>query len=116
MLNGLLLMFAASMVSLGIITLLVIVNAGITIALAAVIGGGYALLMKISRNRLRRLGPIIINDQAKLIQTLQEAIGGIRDIILNGSQQLYIEAYNVADHRLRENRGFGQFISLAPRY
>jgi ABC-type multidrug transport system fused ATPase/permease subunit len=116
MLNGLLQLCTAGLVSVGVVGLLLALNPGVTLALAALVGGGYGLLMRFSRRRLQRLGPAIVADQAQLIRSLQEGLGAIRDVILDGSQPSYTSLYSQADRRLRRHRGQGQFLSLAPRY
>jgi ATP-binding cassette subfamily B protein len=116
MLNGLLQLSSAGLVSLGLVAVLLWLNPGVTLVVAVVVGGGYGVLMKLSQRQLQRLGPAMIRDQTQLIRSLQEGLGAIRDVILDGSQPIYQEIYGMADRRLRRHRGLGQFISLAPRY
>ena len=116
MLNGLLQLLTAVLVSLGLVGLLLWLNPGVTLALAAVLGGGYGLAMALSRKRLQRLGPAILRDQAQLIRSLQEGLGAIRDVILDGTQPVYTALYGQAERRLRRHRGLGQFTAMAPRY
>jgi ABC-type multidrug transport system fused ATPase/permease subunit len=116
MLNGLLQLTSAGLVSLGLVAVLLWLNPGVTLAVAVVVGGGYGVLMKLSQRQLQRLGPAMLRDQTQLIRSLQEGLGAIRDVILDGSQPIYQEIYGKADRRLRRHRGLGQFMSLAPRY
>ncbi len=116
MLNGLLQLASAGLVSLGLVVVLIWLNPGVTLAVAAVVGGGYGLLMGLSQRQLQRLGPAILRDQAQLIRSLQEGLGAIRDVILDGTQPIYQATYGQADRRLRRDRGSGQFMALAPRY
>jgi ATP-binding cassette subfamily B protein len=116
MLNGLLQLACAGLVSLGLVVVLIWLNPGVTLAVAAVVGGGYGLLMGRSQRQLQRLGPAILRDQAQLIRSLQEGLGAIRDVILDGTQSIYQATYAQADRRLRQDRGSGQFMALAPRY
>lgn len=116
MLNGLLQLLTAGLVSLGLASLLLWLNPGVTLAVALVVGGGYGLAMALSRRQLQRLGPAIVRDQAQLIRSLQEGLGAIRDVILDGHQPAYTALYGQADRRLRQQRGQAQFLSMAPRY
>lgn len=116
MLNSLLQLTTAGLVSVGLVAVLLWLNPDITLVLAAVVGGGYGLAMGLSRRRLRRIGPAIVADQAKVIRSLQEGLGAIRDVILDGSQPTYTRLYGEADRRLRRHQGQGQVLALAPRY
>lgn len=116
LLNGLLQLVSAGLVSLGLAFVLIWLNPSVTLAVAAVVGGGYAALMALSQRRLQRLGPAILRDQKQLIRSMQEGLGSIRDVILEGNQPIYQATYAQADRRLRNHRGTGQFMALAPRY
>jgi len=116
LLTGLLQLTSAGLVSLGLFGVLIWINPGFTAAMTAIVGGGYGVLMRLSKRKLESLGPAIVSDQTKLILTLQEGLGAIRDVILDNSQQAFVQVYAKAERRLRQHRGIGQFISLAPRY
>jgi ABC-type multidrug transport system fused ATPase/permease subunit len=116
MLQGLLQLLSAGLLSLGLVAVLLSLNPGVSFALALVLGGGYGLVMASSLRWLRRLGPAIVADQSQRIRSLQEGLGAIRDVILDGSQPTYTRVYSQADRRLRCQRGEGQFLALAPRY
>ena len=116
MLNGLLQLISAGLVSTGLMAFLIWLNPGVILAMAALVGGGYGLLMGLSQRQLQRLGPEILRDQAQLIRSLQEGLGAIRDVILDGNQPVYEVIYREADQRMRRHRGTGQFMALAPRY
>jgi len=116
MLNGLLQLLTAGLVSLGLAGLMLWLNPAVTLGVALVVGGGYGLAMVLSRRQLQRLGPAIVRDQTQLIRSLQEGLGAIRDVILDGHQPAYTALYGQADRRLRQQRGQAQFLALAPRY
>jgi ABC-type multidrug transport system fused ATPase/permease subunit len=116
MLNGLLQLATAGLVSLGLVGLLLWLNPLVTLAVAAVVSGGYGLAVGLSRRQLEQLGPAILADQAQLIRSLQEGLGAIRDVILDGNQPTYAALYGQADRRLRQHRGDGQFMAMVPRY
>jgi ATP-binding cassette subfamily B protein len=47
---------------------------------------------------------------------MQEGLGGIRDILIDGSQEAYCDIYRKADLALRRAQDTSQFISQSPRY
>jgi ABC-type multidrug transport system fused ATPase/permease subunit len=115
-LGGLLQLLSGGVVGLALAAVLLALSPVPTLAMAVVLGGGYGLMLLLSRRRLRQLGAAMRADEAERIRCLQEGMGAIRDVILDGSQATYTGLYAQADRRLRRNRGLGYVISLAPRY
>jgi ATP-binding cassette subfamily B protein len=50
------------------------------------------------------------------IGIVQESLGGIRDVILDRAQALYLAAFSRVDRRLSRARSEAAFLSIAPRY
>ena len=88
------------------------------IALAAFGGFGliYAFIIRLTRNRLLIDSPRIARESTHVIKSLQEGLGGIRDVLIDGSQSTYCQVYRNADHPLRHAQGNSLFISQSPRY
>jgi ATP-binding cassette, subfamily B, bacterial PglK len=88
------------------------------IALATMLsfGGGYALIAWLSRTRLRRSSQRIAYEQTQVIKALQEGLGGIRDVLLDGTQAAYCEIYRQADRPLRQAQAYVVFNGGSPRF
>jgi ATP-binding cassette subfamily B protein len=88
-----------------------------TIALGAglVVGLVYVVAMAVSRRPLQVMGQrqMLLNRQ--LIQALQEGLGAIRDVLLDGTQAFYADTYQRADQPLRRTGADAGFISTYPR-
>jgi ATP-binding cassette subfamily B protein len=76
----------------------------------------YIVIIRITRNRLLSNSQCIARESTKVIQSLQEGLGGIRDVLIDGSQATYCQIYRNADHPLRLAQGSSSFISGSPRY
>jgi ABC-type multidrug transport system fused ATPase/permease subunit len=72
--------------------------------------------MFFSRRQLKKNAQIISDNSTKSIKYLQEGLGGIRDILIDGSQEIYLQQFNKADICLRAAQGSNVFISQYPRY
>ncbi len=59
---------------------------------------------------------IIAIESNHIIQLLQESFGGIRDILIDGSQSTFAAQFRRSDSNLRHAQGNNQFISQSPRY
>ena len=88
------------------------------LALGAGLGFGicYGIITWFSRRRLRGNSRRIATEYTLVIKALQEALGGIRDVLLDGSQPVYCEIYRRADQSLRRAQGDNVFIAQSPRY
>lgn len=88
------------------------------IALAAFGGFGviYVLIIRFTQGRLLSNSQRIAYESTQVIKSLQEGLGGIRDVLIDGSQDAYCQIYRNADLPLRHAQGSTAFISVSPRY
>jgi ABC-type multidrug transport system fused ATPase/permease subunit len=88
------------------------------ISLVAFCGFGliYALIIKLTRKRLTSNSLISGRESTKVIKILQEGLGGIRDVLIDGNQETYCQIYRSADQPMRRAQGNNLFISSSPRY
>jgi ABC-type multidrug transport system fused ATPase/permease subunit len=118
--NGILtpiLTFISSIILLiGIMVALFAINS--SVALSASIGFGlcYWLVVRYTKNQLKGNSQIIADQSTQTIKSLQEGLGGIRDLLIDGTQQFYCQLYRSADLPLRRASGNNLFISGSPRY
>ena len=76
----------------------------------------YVLIIQLTRNHLLINSQIVASESTFVIKSLQEGLGGIRDVLIDGSQATYCQIYRAADWRLRRAQGNNLFISYGPRY
>ena len=76
----------------------------------------YVALSLGTRARLRRNSVIIAESAVSRTKILQEGIGGIRDIILEGSQAVFESKFGEEDLRFRHALAGNTFISSGPRF
>jgi ATP-binding cassette, subfamily B, bacterial PglK len=111
------LMLISSLVFLLAITLaLLAINPVVASLAIAGFGASYGSITWMSRRRLRRNSQRIAHEQTQMIKALQEGLGGIRDVLLDGTQPLYCEIYRRADQPLRRALGANTFIVAYPRF
>jgi len=79
-------------------------------------GASYGLITWLSRRTLLRNSRRIAYEQTQVIKALQEGLGGVRDVLLDGAQPVYCDIYRRADQPLRQAQGKNAIISQAPRY
>ena len=88
------------------------------IALVAFGGFGliYAFIIRLTRKKLLTDSQCMARESVQVIKSLQEGLGGIRDVLIDGSQATYCQVYRNADFRLRRAQGNSAFIGASPRY
>jgi ATP-binding cassette subfamily B protein len=89
-----------------------------TIALSASIGFGllYGMVIRFTKTHLKDNSKTIADKSTQMIKSLQEGLGGIRDVLIDGTQQFYCKLYRSADLPLRRASGNIVFIGGSPRY
>lgn len=99
------------------ITLTVIIISP-TAALVSTLSLGlcYVFITRIYRKKIKRNSTHIAREQTQLVKASQEGIGGIRDVLLDGTQPFYSEIYRRADIILKQAQGNNFFYSVSPRY
>ena len=90
----------------------------IKVALTASIGFGllYWGVIRYTRRQLEENSQCIADQSTLMIKSLQEGLGGIRDVLIDGSQQFYCQLYRNSDLPLRRASGNNAFISGSPRF
>jgi ATP-binding cassette subfamily B protein len=76
----------------------------------------YLIIIRITKNRLLSNSQCIARESTQVIKSLQEGLGGIRDVLIDGSQEAYCQIYSKADQPLRLAQGGSGFIGGSPRY
>ncbi len=112
----LLVLISSAVVFAAIVLVLIAINPVIAILSAIGFGASYVLITLFSRERLQRNSLRIATEQTQLFKTLQEGLGGIRDVLLDGTQPLYCNIYHRADSSLRTAQGSNTFIAASPRF
>ncbi len=115
-LNNLLQLTTASVVALALLTGLLLIDWKVALATATLFGGVYALLAVTTQRELSRNGQQMASASQQLLKALQEGLGAIRDVLLEGSQPLYLEIYRRADRVQRQRQAKNEFLAASPRF
>lgn len=99
-----------------VLVALILVEPTVTIATLAAFALFYALTSLVSRGQLRESGRIINKQYSNVIRLIQEGLGGIRDILLDGTQRTFVDNYRLSETELRNSRATVQIMSGTPRF
>lgn len=112
----LLALISSAVLFIAIMAALLAIDALIAIVAAIGFGTSYGIVTWLSRRRLQENSQRIAHEQTQVVKALQEGLGGIRDVLLDGTQAAYSEIYRKSDQPLRQALGSNSFISQGPRY
>ena len=105
----------AAFISLCTITGLILIDIQIALTLFITVATIYFIVSFQTRKFLRKNSKIINKYGKKQIQSLQEGIGLIRDIILEDSHQIFFKNFKFYDRELNLRRSLNKFLSAFPR-
>lgn len=106
----------ALVLSIAIIGALVYIQPGATSIAAAIFVLAYAVIGGWTRLRLKTNGKRIAEAQTGRVRCVQEGLGGIRDVILDNSQDQITESFARIDQRLRRGQASNAFLAQVPRF
>jgi len=90
-----------------------------TVTALSMLGGFgliYGFIVLLTRRRLLANSHRTASAAGSLIKVLQEGLGGIRDILLDGTQRTFINLYRQTDEGLRKSQGSSHFLGASPRF
>lgn len=115
-LNALLQLITSAVVAAGLLTGLLLIDAPVALAAAALFAGAYLAIGVTTRRELRSISYKISQASTQQLQALQEGLGAIRDVLLDGSQPIYLQIYRRADRPQRKLEAHNAFLGAFPRY
>lgn len=100
----------------GILLALFALNPIIAIVACAFFGIIYSIILAITKKKLQHNSACIARESTQVIKSLQEGFGGIREVLIDATQEIYCRIYQKADRPLRLAQGRNTFISASPRF
>ncbi len=76
----------------------------------------YGLIIFKTRKKLFSNSQVISHETDQTLKALQEGLGGIRDVLIGGSQEAYCKVFKDSDLPLRRAQSNNIIISTSPRY
>lgn len=100
----------------GIILAITLTDPVVALVVAVIFAIIYGCVILATRAALRRNGLIVAIESARAIKALQEGTGGIRDVIIDGTQEAYVDIFRAADRPFKLALGRNAVIAGAPRF
>lgn len=105
-----------SLIVIAITVTLVALDPWVALGAAVVVGGAYGLIIVKTREALHRNGRKISELNAQSVKAIQEGLGGIRDVLIDGTQPVFESTYRQANCAILQAQGTNSFIAMSPRF
>jgi ABC-type multidrug transport system fused ATPase/permease subunit len=99
-----------------ILAFLIAVDPSVAFAAIGVLGGGYALIFRVVKNRLTRLGYTRVEANRKRFRIAAEAFGGIKQVKLAGREGDYMSRFAPNIRTFEKARAKTQIIGKVPKF
>jgi len=112
----LLTLLSSSVMLIAILAVLIMIHP--MVALGAFSGFAliYLIVISLTKRNLNRDGQRISDESTQVVKALQEGLGGIRDVLLDGTQAIYCQIFQRADLPMRRAQANVQIVSGSPRF
>lgn len=89
-----------------------------TIALASALGFGgmYLAVSRATRRQLSTNSKIIAEAETERVKIIQEGLGGIRDVLIDNAQHVYLAKFRGSSLALNDSRTANMVIAASPRF
>lgn len=115
-LNAALQLLTSVIVALGLIGALFVMDWQVACTAIAVFGVAYGLLSATSRRQFSNNSRFVNKAIEEQLKSLQEGLGAIRDVLLDGNQNTFIGIYQRADRPMRLRLAQNALLTISPRF
>jgi ATP-binding cassette, subfamily B, bacterial PglK len=109
-------LLSSAIIMVAILAALLLIDSKMALTAFSGFGLIYAVVIRLTRRSLLESSERVARETTQVIKSLQEGLGGIRDVLIDGSQAIYCEIYQRSDLRARLAQGNSSFIGGSPRY
>lgn len=107
---------SSGIILFAILSTLLIINPIVALVIFGGFGSIYGLILIATKRILIRDSHRISSESNQVIKALQEGLGGIRDVLIDGTQSVYCRIYQEADLRMRRSQASINIVGGTPRF
>jgi ABC-type multidrug transport system fused ATPase/permease subunit len=115
-LNASLQLVTALVVAVGLLGALLAIDWPVACTAMVMFGTAYGLLSVTARRQLEANSRLESDASQLQLKVLQEGLGAIRDVLLDGNQATFLAIYRQADLPMRQRQAQSTFLATFPRY
>jgi ABC-type multidrug transport system fused ATPase/permease subunit len=107
---------SSALILFAILVALVTIDPIVALVTFGGFGSIYGLIMFFTKKRLVHDSQEISKGANQVIKALQEGLGGIRDVLIDGTQDTYLKIYRHADLVMRHSQANTIIVGASPRF
>lgn len=111
-----LIILSSILIASAVIGGLFVIDKTMSFALIFIISLIYISVALLTRNRLLRYGNIVSLQQTQIVKCIQEGLGGIRNILVDGTQSVFCKQFDDSNRMLRRSSANIQTLASTPRF
>lgn len=103
-------------VAISIFIVMLLINPIVAIATFTSLTLIYCFILLGTRKKVLSDGELIATESSASMKSIQEGLGGIRDVLIEGTQEIFCDIFKSANKNLRRAQARSQFTGQYPRY
>jgi len=107
---------SSSLLLISIVSVLLAINFEVALISFAIFGGIYGVVVITTRPAIEEKGRLVTRMQGSVVKNIQEGLGAVRDILLDGSQSVYVGAFEKSEFSLRRAQIVHIILSTTPKF
>ncbi|WP_052028775.1 ABC transporter ATP-binding protein [Rhodopirellula baltica] len=106
----------AAMMAIAIVGTLIVVDPLVSLIVLVGMATVYGSVSIFTRKKLSRNSKTVNHAYTSKTKTVQEGLGGIRDIVLDNTQHVFVDRFRQTDRRMRQAQASNYTIEPSPRF
>ncbi len=107
---------SSSLILLFLLAAMLAINPTVAVSAIGGFGSIYATIIIVTRRRMLAISQLGAKGSIRLTKAMQEGLGGIRDVLIDGSQVTYANLYRDSVRPLQRVGAWMAFIDNSPRF
>ena len=107
---------SALLMTLFVVSFLIYIDPIAALSIFGGLGIFYFLIIIFTKRSLSQISKDTAQSQEFEVKIVSESLGGIRDIIIDKTYQVYVDSYRYSEKKLRNSQRLAGILGLAPRY
>ena len=112
----LLILISQLIVVISLLIFLIFIDPFLTLGVVLILGGAYAIIYKLSKNFIKKIGEERLIANEKRFNSLNEAFGAVKQLKVSGLEEIYFQRFTIPAISFAKSNAWIVIVSQLPRY